>query len=140
MDMAPGPAARAFPEVSRGQRLGRATRSSGGRSPGSQTAGGPALGQRRGPNPTPSRPPRQPPPPAPPGPSPAPKPLAATNQECVPQLHFRTLDHVTQIAQALGQSGAGLELASLGPRGGALESRGGRLPPLGEGYGDLSSS
>lgn len=114
------------------------TRSSGGRSPGNPTAGGPALGQRRGSNPTPSRPPRQPPPPAPPAPSPAPRTLAATNQECVPQLHFRTLDHVTQIAQALGQRGAGLGLASLGPRGGALGSRGGRLPPLEEGYGDFS--
>ncbi|MEJ1270190.1 hypothetical protein NN561_001012 [Cricetulus griseus] len=121
MDMAPGPAARALPEVSRGQRLGRVTRSSGARRPGCPTAAGPALGQRRGPNPTPSRPPQQPPPPAPPAPGPAPKTFSATNQECVSQLHFRTHAHVTQIAQAPGLRGAGLGLASLGPRGGLWE-------------------
>lgn len=82
-----------------------ATRSSRARRPGCPTAVGPALGQRRGSNPTPSRPPRQPPPPAPPAPGPAPKTLATTNQGRVRQPHFRTQAHVTQITQALRRRG-----------------------------------
>lgn len=110
-----------------------ATRSSGAHRAGCPTTVGAALGQRRGPNPTPSRPPRQPPPPAPPAPSPAPWALATTNRGGVRQLHFRTLAHVTQVAQALRRRWAWPGLASLGLRGGVLGGGAGLLQLLGEG-------
>lgn len=101
MDMAPGPAARALPEVYRGQRLGRGdpeqqcaqTRVPDCRR--SSTRSAPRVESHSKPAPKAA---------SSPGTSgvwPRPQDLATTNHGRVPQPHFRTQAHVTQIAQAL---------------------------------------